>query len=863
MRTLSILVITAACRLGAASLSWTGGTSNVWTEGSNWTPDLAPSSSDDLTITTGAPIQTSNWNIGSGGSVTIDGGDVTWSGRFNTIGNGSAGSLLITSGSLTVNYLGGSSHAFNIGNAAGEGQRLLRQEGGTVNAINSNDEIFIKATGIYEISGGNLNAGSIITGFNNQDPQPGTFKIIGGASTINLDRAYVQSSAGTLEVEIDGSISPINAATDLSLAGTLKVEFASTPGVNDTFDLITYGGTLSGTFDTFDTVVDSPEGPDSVTLSINYGSGQADTVSLTVTAVGGDNTSPTLDFFANNVADGPIFDTQTVIYTVTFSEAMDASTVGAVDFENIGTATGTINSVTPTGNPAVFEVSLTPQSSSGTLQLQIIEGANLADPSGNLLDTAMAITDPVIITINPDTAKPTVTSIANNVDDGPIFDLSTVTYTVIFSEAMNASTIDTSDFENAGSPSAAITSVNPTGDPAVFQVTVLPGSGSGTLQLQVREGANLEDLAGLALDTTPAITDPVTIMVLDNLTTPLVWEGGTSNDWLDPTNWIPSQGPASSDHLEISSGTPVQAVNWNISEGGRVTINGGEVTWSGRFNTVGNGSEGSLVITAGSLTVNYDGGQSHAFNVGNGGGGGQRLIQQQGGTLNAVNSNDEIFIKNDGIYEMSDGILNAGALAVGTSGAGTFKIIGNSPTINLTRGYTQSPSGTLDLEIDGGLGEISAAGDVTLDGSLKATFRSQPRSGQTFTVMRYGGTLSGAFTTFDPMADSPAGPDTVTISIDYGSGSNDAVVLRVERGTEPLALKVNRSGDTLDFEWTSLAGRQYDLLSSSDLSTAPVTWLPYDDGVMVYENLPATGTTTTLSGVRMVGTTRYFALIEK
>jgi hypothetical protein len=129
--------------------------------------------------------------------------------------------------------------------------------------------------------------------------------------------------------------------------------------------------------------------------------------------------------------------------------------------------------------------------------------------------------------------------------------------------------------------------------------------------------------------------------------------------------------------------------------------------------------------------------------------------------------------------------------------------------------------------------------------------------------MRYGGTLSGAFTTFDPMADSPAGPDTVTISIDYGSGSNDAVVLRVERGTEPLALKVNRSGDTLDFEWTSLAGRQYDLLSSSDLSTAPVTWLPYDDGVMVYENLPATGTTTTLSGVRMVGTTRYFALIEK
>ncbi|MCP3973400.1 MAG: LamG domain-containing protein, partial [bacterium] len=80
-----------------------------------------------------------------------------------------------------------------------------------------------------------------------------------------------------------------------------------------------------------------------------------------------------------------------------------------------------------------------------------------------------------------------------------------------------------------------------------------------------------------------------------------------------------------------------------------------------------------------------------------------------------------------------------------------------------------------------------------------------------------------------------------------------------------LVLKIGQSGGTLDFEWNSLDGMQYDLLSSTDLTTDPATtWLPYNDGVNpAYEDIPATGTTTTLSGVLQVGPTRFFVLIEE
>jgi hypothetical protein len=113
--------------------------------------------------------------------------------------------------------------------------------------------------------------------------------------------------------------------------------------------------------------------------------------------------------------------------------------------------------------------------------------------------------------------------------------------------------------------------------------------------------------------------------------------------------------------------------------------------------------------------------------------------------------------------------------------------------------------------------------------------------------------------------------ERLAIEINQGASGTagayiDKMQLSVNTGvvSAPLALKISQSGDNLNFEWNSQAGMQYDLVSSSDLSTNPSTWLPYNDGVTTHENIAASGTgTNNLTGVLKVGPTRFFSLIEE
>lgn len=79
-----------------------------------------------------------------------------------------------------------------------------------------------------------------------------------------------------------------------------------------------------------------------------------------------------------------------------------------------------------------------------------------------------------------------------------------------------------------------------------------------------------------------------------------------------------------------------------------------------------------------------------------------------------------------------------------------------------------------------------------------------------------------------------------------------------------LVLTIGQSAGHVDFAWNSRSGMQYDLVSSTDLSTDPVTWPPYDDGVTIHENILPSGTgTNTLAGLPRVGARRFFAVIEE
>ncbi|MGB6222923.1 Ig-like domain-containing protein [Haloferula sp.] len=80
----------------------------------------------------------------------------------------------------------------------------------------------------------------------------------------------------------------------------------------------------------------------------------------------------------------------------------------------------------------------------------------------------------------------------------------------------------------------------------------------------------------------------------------------------------------------------------------------------------------------------------------------------------------------------------------------------------------------------------------------------------------------------------------------------------------PLVLEISQNGGNLDFDWNSIAGMQYDLVSAIDFSMPVSSWPIYDDGINPpYEDIPSAGIFTSLNGVVKVGPTRFFALIEE
>ncbi|MFM7181516.1 MAG: hypothetical protein ACKO2G_08645, partial [Verrucomicrobiales bacterium] len=86
---------------------------------------------------------------------------------------------------------------------------------------------------------------------------------------------------------------------------------------------------------------------------IRFGATQADVLPA-------DTVAPTLLSITDNMAGGPIGeDVAEVTYTLTFDEHMDISTITAADFDNAGTATATVGTITQV-SPAVISVKLLP-----------------------------------------------------------------------------------------------------------------------------------------------------------------------------------------------------------------------------------------------------------------------------------------------------------------------------------------------------------------------------------------------------------------------------------------------------------------------------------------------------------------------
>ncbi len=126
-----------------------------------------------------------------------------------------------------------------------------------------------------------------------------------------------------------------------------------------------------------------------------------------------DGSAPTVASFGDDTFPLPVLTNASLTYTVTFDEPVIAGTVDITDFANVvGGALITVDSVTATGDPAVYDVAVSTLGSPGTLTLEIVMGAVITDLGGIPLDTTAAIPADNTITVNSPMA--TAGSITND-----------------------------------------------------------------------------------------------------------------------------------------------------------------------------------------------------------------------------------------------------------------------------------------------------------------------------------------------------------------------------------------------------------------------------------------------------------------
>lgn len=225
-----------------------------------------------------------------------------------------------------------------------------------------------------------------------------------------------------------------------------------------------------------------------------------------------DTTPPVILTVSDDRMAGPVVKNSLVNYTLVFNESMDETTFDASDFENAGSAVISVGATVKVA-PNEFIVPVTP-TTSGTLQLAVASGGVINDSAVNSLVTSPPVTDDTIITVDEFDVTPPTLAGSNITDDrngSPVVENCVITYTFVFSEDMDAATLDASDFSNAGTAPITIGAIVEIA-PGIFTVEITP-TGTGTLRMQISAGAYLTDGSGNPVATDSSIFDDTFLAV--------------------------------------------------------------------------------------------------------------------------------------------------------------------------------------------------------------------------------------------------------------------------------------------------------------------------------------------------------------
>lgn len=221
--------------------------------------------------------------------------------------------------------------------------------------------------------------------------------------------------------------------------------------------------------------------------ALNTSSAIIDDTTINVTV---DLTPPTLAAgdIVDNAGGGPVFEYQSVGFTLSFSEPLNPASVSPQDFENGGTSPILISNFSVVGHQVFFTVTPDYPGAGGTLQMRVKAGAVIADIYGNAMDTTAAIADSTVITVSPEITPPIVRTIDSPAARSPIYGLPTISYRIAIEDAfLNEATITGNIFSNAGTATIHIGNVSRVstgGGASLFEVDVTPSS-AGTLQLSI------------------------------------------------------------------------------------------------------------------------------------------------------------------------------------------------------------------------------------------------------------------------------------------------------------------------------------------------------------------------------------------
>jgi len=229
-----------------------------------------------------------------------------------------------------------------------------------------------------------------------------------------------------------------------------------------------------------------------------------------------------------------------------------------------------------------------------------------------------------------------------------------------------------------------------------------------------------------------------------------------------------------------------------------------------------------------------------------------------------------------------------GAGVDGSNESGIWSEGGGSGLALVARSGNQAPGTAAGVNFSffnglvlNGAGQTAFSGELTGAGVTLANDRgiwATDSTGHLYLIAREGDL-------FD-VSNDPLNPDPRTISflsLRIGSGGEDgkatsfndadqlAFSARFTDGSEgifvatiatPFKITITPAiapATGFDFTWNSRPGKVYDLVTSTDPVTPVAQWPVHAS----YSDIPATGTTTTLTAVPVDGPQRFFAVIEK